>query len=222
MTYKFSAREAIKFGWHQTWKHVGDFLKMLGIMFLISLMLMIVLEIPGYFLKDTFPFAYTALNGISFILKMTLNVFYQIALIRVALQIVDGQPVSLSNAWKVDWGMLGRYLWACSLVMLIVLGGFLLLIVPGFVLLYKYFLTHILVLDKNLKPMDALRASGLATQGHKMKMFQLGLLSLGVLILGFLCLFVGVFFAAPMCIVAMMYAYRKLVPAQNASTEVVF
>lgn len=52
----------------------------------------------------------------------------------------------------------------------IVVGGILLFVVPGLIWGQKYVFSFYLVMDKNVSPLEALRASAQATKGHKGKL----------------------------------------------------
>lgn len=118
----------------------------------------------------------------------------------------------LFTQFKQFW----RILLGELLVMLIVIGGLILLIVPGFIWAIKYQFTILLIVDKDMEIMDALRASGKMTEGIKGKLFVFGLAALGVILLGAICLGVGVFVAIPVVWLAYVHLYRSL-PAPTAA-----
>jgi len=85
---------------------------------------------------------------------------------------------------------------------LIVCAGLLLLIVPGIIWALKYSLYGYFVIDRNMGPLEALKASAEATEGAKGELFSLALLLFGVQILGLICLCVGLLFTIPLALVA--------------------
>ena len=103
--------------------------------------------------------------------------------------------------------MLGAILFS-----LIVLAGFVLLVVPGIALsvmlqYYSYF-----IIDKNMGPVEAIKASAALTKGVRWKLFGF-LLALGLInIVGALLLVVGLFATVPVSLVAVAFVYRKLLP----------
>ncbi len=101
------------------------------------------------------------------------------------------------------------------LVGLIVIGGLILLIVPGIYWALKYSFTIYLIVDKDMGIMEALHASGEMTMGIKGQLFLFGLTAAGIMILGAICLGVGVFVAMPIVSLAFMWVYRNL-PAPAA------
>jgi len=73
------------------------------------------------------------------------------------------------------------------LFFLIVLGGFLLLVIPGIIWVLKYGLCLFAVMDKKLTASKAIQLSGRITKGHKGKLFGIYLISslLSILMLPF-------------------------------------
>ncbi len=122
----------------------------------------------------------------------------------------------LFTQFKQFW----RILLGELLVLLIIIGGLILLIVPGFIWAIKYQFTILLIVDKDMEIMDALRASGKMTEGMKGRLFVFGLAALGVILLGAICLGVGVFVAIPVVWLAYVHLYRSLcVPTAAASAK---
>ena len=79
-----------------------------------------------------------------------------------------------------------------------ILIGFLLLIIPGIILSVGLCMApFILKDDKDISAMDALMKSWQLTQGHKMKLFWLGLSFIGWIILSFFTLGIGFFLLVP-------------------------
>jgi hypothetical protein len=70
--------------------------------------------------------------------------------------------------------------------------GFILLIVPGIIVLCRLVFVPFLVMDKDLEPMQAVERSWQLTRGHGWKIFFMGVISFFIIIAGFVALFVGV------------------------------
>lgn len=103
-----------------------------------------------------------------------------------------------------------KYIGASILVGIIVIIGFILLIVPGIIWALRYMFVPYLVMERKLKPFEALKESARITYGHKWQL--LGLIGLIVLvnILGALCLLVGLLVSGPVSALAIGHAYRTL------------
>ncbi|MFO0862399.1 MAG: hypothetical protein U0516_01635 [Candidatus Saccharibacteria bacterium] len=142
------------------------------------------------------------------VLQYWLQILTGIGLIRIQLNTIDNKPAEfgqLFNSENVFW----TYFGASILYGLIVLGGILLLIVPGIYWAIKYQFTLNLVVDKKLSPVEALRESGKITQGHKWWLFGFGIV-LGLINLATIfTLFLGLVITIPVTVMAQMYVYRN-------------
>lgn len=204
MNYKFSAREAINFAWS---KVQADFGKYFGLGFLFF----IIQAFPA-FLKDI------PLVGIlAQIVSMIAVWIFYMGMTRISLGVIEGKAFQVMDSMKFEMNQFIQYVGASIICGLIYIGGFLLLIIPGFIWLCKYYFPTFIVMDKNIPVIEAVKESGRITQGHKIKVFYLLLLLFAVNMLGMICLLIGLCITLPMSWVAVAYAYRKLSPSPNAS-----
>jgi uncharacterized membrane protein len=90
------------------------------------------------------------------------------------------------------------------------LGGLILLIIPGIIWAIKFSLCFYFVIDKGLGPIEALKASSRTTMGIKWQLFGFGILCGLINFLGLLCLFIGGFATYPTVLVANVLVYRQL------------
>jgi len=105
------------------------------------------------------------------------------------------------------------------LYMLAILGGLILLIVPGIILLFALWPAFLLVMEDDLGPVDAIKSAWALTRGYKRKIFVLSLVGFGVVIAGILALGVGLFVAGPVIEIARMATYHELRQAANESEQ---
>ncbi len=70
--------------------------------------------------------------------------------------------------------------------------GFVLLIIPGIIILVRLAFVPFLVMDKDLEPMQAVERSWQLTRGHGWKIFWMAVISFFILIAGLLVFFVGI------------------------------
>jgi uncharacterized membrane protein len=89
------------------------------------------------------------------------------------------------------WNAVG----AGILTALIVIGGLILVIVPGIVFACKLAFVPYLVIDKKLGVTDAIQTSWRMTRGHAVEVFAIGLLGILLMIAGVICLGVGIIIA---------------------------
>ena len=129
--------------------------------------------------------------------------------IKITLDVLDKGETNLKTLFSYSH-LLVKFILGAILYGLIVLGGLILLIVPGIIWAIKYQFFAYLIVDKNLSPMKAIKKSGEITAGKKGKLFLLGLLFALINIIGAICLFVGLFVTIPTTMIAWAYVYRKL------------
>jgi uncharacterized membrane protein len=201
---RYSKGEAIKFGWEAMKDNFVFFLVFLIVAWVISAGL----SFGGnpYSGPDIsfFPFLFGVIGWI-------VGIFIYIAEIQISLRLsaAPGQTAEISDAWS-GYHYFLNYLVGSILYGLIVLGGLILLIVPGIIWGIKYQFFGYLIVDRNMGPVEALKRSGEITKGYKGDLFLLGLLFFGISILGFLVCCVGIFAAIPTVMVAHAFVYRRL------------
>jgi uncharacterized membrane protein len=84
------------------------------------------------------------------------------------------------------------------------------LIIPGIIWGMMYVFTPFIVIDRGMKPFEALRESRRITNGHKWQLLLFFLVLGGVNILGALCILIGLLVTVPISGLATVYAYRYL------------
>ncbi len=93
---------------------------------------------------------------------------------------------------------------------LAVIGGTILLIIPGILFAVMFGYSKYEILEKEISPIDALKASRKITKGYRWKIFGFMFVSGLLVILGVLCLFVGILFFLPLVMIADAIVYKKL------------
>ncbi len=208
---KFSKNEAIRFGWDTMKDNLVFYIVILLLSWLISGAFSALGQIDVSGFHPYAPFG---------IVSWVIGLFFSMAFIRISLKLVDGQKPEFTDLWasyRLFWKFLGGYI----LYFLIVLGGLILLIVPGIIWAIKYSLFGFLIIDREMGPVEAIKASGRLTQDAKGDLFLLALLFIGITILGALACVVGLFAAIPTVMIAHAYVYRKLAawtPAPELAT----
>ncbi|MEP6538688.1 MAG: zinc-ribbon domain-containing protein [Bryobacteraceae bacterium] len=100
---------------------------------------------------------------------------------------------------------------AALLISLFSFIGFLLCIIPGFIVMAVYMFTYLFIVDKRLEFWPAMEASHAIIKQDYMG-FVLFMLGLGLLnLVGLLCCIVGVFVTIPISMMAITIAYRELI-----------
>ena len=193
--------EAIRFGWDTMKNNAGFFIGLLIVAFLIE-------NLPGMlseFVVHDFPV-------IAVLLSLTgavLGLMVQMGLIKVSLKFCDGIKGQLDDLLSY-FNLLFKFGAASLLYGLITLGGTLLFIIPGIIWGVKFSLFPYFIVDKEVGPVEAIKASGEATNGAKWDLFLMWMLLGLINVAGALALMVGLFATIPTTMIAYAYVYRAL------------
>lgn len=194
----FSAGSAIRFGW-ETFKKRSWFF--IGVTLLVCIAYGVSSGIASAFDRGA--------PGIGFAVNIFLSALIGMGVTAFYLKAHDSlDSVESSDLWHPQSFL--KYLGATLLSMVVIIGGLILLIVPGVIFALMFYFTPYLVIDKGLGPVEAMKESARMTKGHRWTIFKLCILSALIMILGFLCLIVGVLVAMPVVSLAVVHAYRTL------------
>lgn len=203
---KFSIGEAIGFGW-ETFKK--NYLLLIGL----AAIDLVINSIPNMISDEP-----SSQKNITGLIIWLVAVIVQIGVITISLKLIEGKKTGINDLFS-NLRLYWRYLGGTILYGLIVIIGFILLIVPGIIWAIKYQFYGYLIIDKKMKPMDALRKSAEITEGERWNLFILGFALFGVILLGVLALGIGIFAALPVVWIAAAFIYRKLLKATKAPKE---
>lgn len=194
----FSASECIKFGWETFKKRPGYLIGVTVLYCLIS-------GISSSLVNHTQGGVHMVLSILSWGVSLLLGICGIAFLLRAH---EDVEHVSLKDAWKPEVFL--NYLGAYILYVLAVVGGLILLIVPGVIFALMLSQTFNLVVDRGMGPIEAMKESARITKGKKGELFLLMLMMIGIVILGVICVLVGLLVAMPVVMLAGIHAYREL------------
>lgn len=192
----FSIKESLRYGWE---KFKANMNLSLG-----STLFVVALSLLGE--------AFDGKGGASFILVIALIVFSVIVRIgytKIFLRMADGEDPKFSeifDSYKMFWTFLG----VSILTGLAVLGGFLLLIIPGIIWMIKYSFSSLILIDTNGRPVASMKESGAITKGSKWKLLGFYIVLGLVNILGAIALGVGLLVSIPVSMFATIHVYREL------------
>ena len=120
----------------------------------------------------------------------------------------DPETVQLSALWHPQpfWKFLGA-----SILLGVTIGvGFVLLVVPGIIATLFFMFTTVIVIDRGLGPIDAMKESMRIGNGHRWTLLGLIALLMLIIIAGAVALLVGLLVAMPVATLAFVHAYRVL------------
>lgn len=207
---KLSVSECVRFGW--------DTFKKSPWLFVGALAILLAISFASSFISGAVNASHNGLVGFAmFLISIALGTYIEMAMISFLLKAHEStEGITFKSVltslpfWK--------YLGAKILVSAIVAVGFVLLIVPGVILMLMFLMTQYIVIDRSLGPIEALKESNRITKGHKAQLLLLVLAVAGLNILGALALLVGLFVSVPVSMLAIVHAYRTL---EHKANEVV-
>jgi uncharacterized membrane protein len=200
---RFSMGEAIGFGWETMKGNIGFFIGLLIVAFIIQ-------NIPsllGGLTEKNLP----VVSVFFYFGGWVLGLVVQLGLMKISIQFCDNIKGKLSDLFSA-FHLLIKYILASILYFLIVLGGVILLIIPGVIWALKFMLYPYFIIDQGLGPIKALKASANATDGAKWDLFVFGIVLGLINFAGMLLLIVGLFATIPTSMVAFAYVFRTLAP----------
>jgi uncharacterized membrane protein len=142
-------------------------------------------------------------------LSVCVSTFFFVGLWRLCLDAARNRPLRFGTLF------LGGDRWlpllGLQFLLMLILGiGFMLLIVPGVILALGLGFAQFYVVDANMGPIDAMRASWEATKGQRGQIFVLGLLSTLVVIAGLALCCVGALAAGPLVYLTWAIAFTRI------------
>jgi uncharacterized membrane protein len=220
MDTKITLGEALKSGWDKAFSRFG---LILGTLIVAQLVVGVpsvasnIFQSIGSSANNSALAAIFILVSLAFlVLQYWLQILTGIGLIRIQLNTIDSKTAEFGQLFNAE-GVFWTYLGGAILYGLIVLGGFLLLIIPGIYWAIKYQFVLQLIVDKKLGPVDALKASGKITYTHKWWLLGFAIILGLINIATIFTLFLGLIITIPVTVMAHMYVYRKLSGGLNKS-----
>jgi len=197
--HPFVALDELRFGWEQTFRNLKPWLWVCGVGAFLSILENALTRERGD----------VGARPLLVLVIQALQIGVTLASFRVALRVVDGRPVNDPDLKKLLAGYV-PFLLTHLLFALIVVGGLLLLVVPGIVWAVTYGFAPMLCAAEGCRPAEALRESRRLTRGHRQSLFLFGLLCLGVNLLGALAVGIGLFLTVPTTVTAAARVLRRL------------
>lgn len=196
----FSIKAAFKEGW-EIWKQHKKVIT-------IATLIMILLEI----LSDDRIHGFAIIAFIIFIVSFVIDMGW----LKMLLKVTNGEEPKVKDLIE-HTHLIWKYLGVTIVVTLIVIGGLILLIIPGIYWGLKYLFATFLVLDKDISIRESLRESARMTEGVKWKLLGFSILACLVAALGVLVLGVGLLVTIPVSTLAFLSVYKKLSHAHHHS-----
>ena len=171
MLKTFSKKEAIIFGW-QTVKN--NFVFLVGILILVGLLNFL----PDFF-ADLVEEKSFFISGIIVLLGGGLSIVVSMGLINIGLKLCDNKKAEINDLFSC-YRLFFKYFFGTILYILIVLGGLVLLIVPGIILAIRFGFFYYFIVDQKNGPITALKKSFRLTEKNAWNLFQFFLILIGI------------------------------------------
>ena len=209
----FSAPEAIAWGWRKFTENTGAVLLAMVVMLGVSIALGFLgtLITGGFSAQDPMasPFSFESQGPgelLAQLLQTAVSVILGGVAAKAALEVTDGKPFDFFAAFgKVN---LVQLIIAGVLVGIATTIGFILLIIPGLIVMFLTYLTTYAVVDDDTPAIDGIKRSVKLTTDNVGDALMLAVLNVLVVIAGAIALCVGLLVAVPVTILATAYAYR--------------
>lgn len=197
----FSKKEAVTYGW-KWFKAKAKF-------FILVMIIIMLLKYAPKVIANGLPQQASLISGIILFASWVASVIVDMGILRIALNIYDGAEVNLQTLFS-EAATFFKFLVASVVYGLIVAVGLILLIVPGIFFGISLQFAPLLVIDKGIGPVAAIKESWRITKGARLQLLLFGLILVGINLLGVLLLLVGVLAAIPVTTIANVWVYREL------------
>ena len=143
------------------------------------------------------------------ILSNVVQVFVAIGNVQLMLALLRGQPANVGMLFGGGGRLLPTI--GVSLLLGLAIGvGFLLLIIPGIIVILFYWPSYYLVVDRRTSVMQAFTVARSITKGNELTTFVMGLVSFAICFVGVLALCVGIIAAQPLAMLMIACAYLMM------------
>jgi len=201
----FSIGDAVSFGWQTLKENLGFLVLAMLVIWLIQ----IVFSGPQSAFWMYGSAGAQVAGAIFSLLSIIVGIFVTIATVKIGLRYCDSQKADwpdLVEGYTKFWDVLiGSILYG-----LLVLAGLILLIIPGIYWAIRYHFFPYLIIDRDMRPVEAIKKSGQMTRGVWWHLFVFWLAAIGIEIIGAILCGIGLLFTTPIVLVAVAYVYRTL------------
>lgn len=213
--------EAVSTGWGYTKLNYPILIGSFAVLMAIGVAFAIIENIIGAMGAKSTALSVVGVLALATLVETVLRIGVQnltsIGFTRIQLNILDNQPTKIGQLFHPE-DVFWRYLGGSIVYGLIVIGGIILLIVPGVIWAIKYQFALPLIVDKKMGIMEAITKSGQMTKGYKGWLFGLAIVLGLINLAGLLALFIGLLITVPLTAMAQIWVYRQLLANESKTT----
>lgn len=202
--------DVVKLAWRL---YAANWAPLTGAFFVMTLIGIIPQQLPrvlaatGVLDEQSTSFAIVAL--VCGVVAFVIGQFFSVGFTRALLRVARTGQARFADVFSGGSGFLS-YFAASILLGLGILLGLVVFIVPGIILMLGTVLAHPYIVDQGMGPIDAIRASWAATDGHKGNLFVWWLASIGIVLLGLAACCVGYLPAVTLVSLGVVIIYLRL------------
>lgn len=156
-------------------------------------------------------FRYSALAVLISLVFTIISLILQVGSVNLALRLLDGKDAKIQDLYyypNMAMKILKTFLASIAFGLMVV-GGLILLVVPGIYLAIRFMFFGYYIVDKDAGIVDSLKMSWNLTQGAVLNLFLFALLIIGLNILGAIPFGLGLLITAPLTLIAVSKVYRS-------------
>ena len=226
----YDVGEAFKWAWNKFTKYAGPLIVATLVYALIAMAVQFLVGLAQAALSPDasftsygtgFSYSFSSFSAVGIIMSaigsivtLLVSAAIQSAYVSGVLDIANGREVSFGSFFRPR--NIGNILIAGLIVSVLTAVGFILCIIPGIIVAILTMYTYIALLDRNLSPVDAIKASVDVYRAHVGEALLAFLIYALILVVGLLACGVGLIVAAPIATLFLVYTYRRLNGVQVA------
>lgn len=213
---KVSIEKALSVGWQCTKREFVPLLVVMIVSWLIPLFLGFFFCLLGFAIPKDQPILAISFTLITSLVSALVAAVMDLGMINVLIKVLDGGTAKVSDLFSANHLFL-KYVMGQFCFNFLMLWGFIFLIIPGLIVsLFMQFYTYFIV-DKNLGPIEALRASWIVCRGGRINVVLLMLIFSAMRGLGAMLFIIGLVPVHMIVVLATTELYRQLL--NNTSPE---
>ena len=211
-------REALSFGWKKTRQRLLFFIGASFISMFAALLITLPLDIIAILIGGL---SGRLLIVFSYLIYYILLLFFYAGFLTILLKALREEGPSFGD-FLGKWNYVPRLLGGYLLYYLTVLVGMILFIIPGLILAVRLYFFGFLIIDKGMRPVEALKESYTMTKGYGWKIFFLIFVAAPIILFfGVILFLVGILVAAPIISLAQVFFYGKLLNREEKLSQAI-
>ena len=199
---QLSVGAAINYGWEKYKANAGPWIAICLLAFIVSLF--VSFAFSGFSFNDES----VVMSLLGSLASFIVSTLFKAALTNGALAELDGRRPNVAAFF--DFRNLGAVFLVAIVVGVATSIGFILLIIPGLVIMFLTWYALTFAIDRDMDAMTAIKASFELTSKNVGPLFLLALACVGLNIVGALLCGLGLLVTVPLTLIASTYAYRVL------------